>query len=99
LCRFFEVGNGVGLPVGDAPVCLRPTMEECTETSDGLPSASLPSYHAHALPQVIIEFLKTGRYRWWVPFVSSVRFTDPRAPKANDFVGLNYYRLVRAAVG
>lgn len=42
--------------------------------------------------QVIIEFLKTGRYRWWVPFISSVRFTDARAPTANDFVGLNYYR-------
>ncbi|CAN0094528.1 unnamed protein product [Ectocarpus sp. 6 AP-2014] len=41
--------------------------------------------------QVIIEFLKTGRYRWWVPFCASVRFTDGRAPKANDFVGLNYY--------
>ncbi|CAN0057143.1 unnamed protein product, partial [Ectocarpus sp. 13 AM-2016] len=41
--------------------------------------------------QVIIEFLKTGRYRWWVPFCASVRFTDERAPKANDFVGLNYY--------
>ena len=44
------------------------------------------------LLQVIIDFLKTGKYRWWVPFLSSVRFTDPRAPKANDFVGLNYYR-------
>ncbi|CAN0040737.1 unnamed protein product, partial [Ectocarpus sp. 4 AP-2014] len=41
--------------------------------------------------QVIIEFLKTGRYRWWVPFCASVRFTDGRAPTANDFVGLNYY--------
>lgn len=46
------------------------------------------------LMQVIIEFLQTGRYRWWVPFISSVRFTDTRAPKASDFVGLNYYRSV-----
>lgn len=29
-----------------------------------------------------------------MPFISSVRFTDPRAPNANDFVGLNYYRSV-----
>ncbi len=63
------------------------------------PFSSLPLGRPHALPQVIIEFLKTGRYRWWVPFVSSVRFTEPRAPKANDFVGLNYYRLVRLLVG
>ncbi|CAN0028789.1 unnamed protein product, partial [Laminaria digitata] len=41
---------------------------------------------------VIIEFLTTGRYHFWVPFLASVRFTDKRAPKANDFIGLNYYR-------
>lgn len=54
--------------------------------------ASIP--YNGTLTKVIIDFLSTGRYQWWVPFVSSVRYTDERAPKANDFVGLNYYRSV-----
>lgn len=39
----------------------------------------------------IIEFLRTGHFRYWVPFKSHVTLSDRTAPGANDFVGLNYY--------
>ncbi|CAM9543351.1 unnamed protein product [Chrysoparadoxa australica] len=39
----------------------------------------------------IIEFLRTGRFHFWVPFAGRVYYRDKRAPSANDFVGLNYY--------
>lgn len=31
--------------------------------------------------------------------MSSVRYTDDRAPAANDFIGLNYYRRVAQPYG
>ncbi|KAG5189490.1 glycoside hydrolase superfamily [Tribonema minus] len=39
----------------------------------------------------IINFLRTGKFRFWVPFAACVSYMDSRAPAANDFIGLNYY--------
>jgi beta-glucosidase len=45
-------------------------------------------YFAH---KTVMQFLKTGRFEYEVPGYESITFTDKRAPKSNDFIGLNFY--------
>jgi len=38
-----------------------------------------------------LDFFKTGVYSINVPFIGSVEYKNPEAPKTQDFIGLNYY--------
>ncbi len=39
----------------------------------------------------ILKFLKTGKFRIFLPGLMNVSHTNPKAPVSNDFIGLNYY--------
>lgn len=41
--------------------------------------------------ECILEFLRTGNYKYALPGVKPVVHTNPKAKTSNDFVGLNYY--------
>jgi beta-glucosidase len=43
---------------------------------------------------VFINFFKTGQYYYPVDAAKGVRFSDSRAPKSLDFIGLNFYATV-----
>ena len=45
----------------------------------------------NAFNRSVLNFLKTGHYSYWVPFVASVYYVDKSAPETSDFLGLNYY--------
>jgi len=38
-----------------------------------------------------LGFLKTGRFRFWLPFMANVEHYDRAAPSSMDWIGLNYY--------
>ena len=38
-----------------------------------------------------LNFFKSGKYRFWLPFIANVVYEDDGATRSNDFIGLNYY--------
>jgi beta-glucosidase len=40
---------------------------------------------------IIFKFLKTGKFRFDVPFTCHTKYKDSTAPDCYDFIGLNYY--------
>ena len=40
---------------------------------------------------LVMNFFKTGRFDYAIPFGSKIHYSDESALKANDFIGLNFY--------
>ncbi|CAF0805119.1 unnamed protein product [Adineta ricciae] len=45
----------------------------------------------YAMNGCILDFFRTGSFKWKMPGSTPRTFTNPRAPHTNDFIGLNYY--------
>lgn len=45
----------------------------------------------------ILEFFKTGNFRWYVPLKANVSYSNPDAQNSLDYFGLNYYSHTKLA--
>ena len=45
----------------------------------------------HSMNGCILDFLRTGEFKWTMPGSIPRTYINVRAPRANDFIGLNYY--------
>ncbi len=48
-------------------------------------------YLSHMTNDVVLNFFKTGEYKFYIPFYANSTFIDKEATGALDFIGLNYY--------
>lgn len=59
------------------------------------PLNPLDVYTSHVLDYAmngcIIDFFRTGEFKWTMPKSIHRTYVNPRAPHTNDFIGLNYY--------
>ncbi len=45
----------------------------------------------YAMNGSVLNFFRTGTFKWKIPISTHRTYTNTRAPYANDFFGLNYY--------
>jgi len=43
------------------------------------------------LHKQVMNFLKTGKFSFYIPFMANLSFEEKEAPESFDFIGLNYY--------
>jgi beta-glucosidase len=49
----------------------------------------------YALNESVLNFFRTGTFKWKMPWSIHRTYKNTRAPYANDFIGLNYYSHFR----